>query len=82
MALVKMVRDIPEVKGGATTAMIAEESVQAAVGRGWRRAESKAEGKQDPAKAVEERPVAKTEEKKEEKKSDAPKSKNSKMRDA
>ncbi len=36
MALVKMVRDFPEVAGGNTTAMIPEEAVNLAMDNGWR----------------------------------------------
>ena len=39
MALVKMVRDFPEVKGGNTEAMIPEEAVDACLGNGWKIAE-------------------------------------------
>ena len=46
MALVKMVRDFPEVEGGNTTADIPEEAVQLAMNEGWRIAEKpKAEPK-------------------------------------
>lgn len=41
MALVKMVRDVPEVKGGNTTAMIPEDAVKEAIDNGWRKADEK-----------------------------------------
>lgn len=42
MALVKMIRDIPEVAGGKTEAMMQEEAVKAAIQNGWRVANDKA----------------------------------------
>ena len=42
MALVKMIRDIPEVAGGKTEAMMQDEAVKAAIQNGWRVANDKA----------------------------------------
>lgn len=44
MAIVKMVRDLPEVAGGKTTADIPEEAVQSAIDNGWRIAEKNGKG--------------------------------------
>ena len=41
MALVKMIRDIPEVAGGKTEAMVSEEGVKDAMARGWIKAGDK-----------------------------------------
>lgn len=51
MALVKMYRDIPEVAGGSTEAMIPEDAVQSAIDNGWKKAEVKNEPKKEEAKA-------------------------------
>lgn len=64
MALVKMIRDYPEVAGGNTTAMIPEEAVQSAIDNGWRIAEKKAE--EPKVKTEEKKPEIKVEPKKEE----------------
>lgn len=84
MALVKMVRDFPEVAGGKTTADIPEEAVNLAMDNGWRLADKKAEAPKVEPKA-EDKPASKSEGKVEEKKPDvkaeAPKAKTSK-RDA
>ncbi len=51
MALVKMVRDFPEVPGGKTTADIPEEAVHLAMDNGWHIAEKSAkEDKKDESK--------------------------------
>ena len=66
MALVKMVRDFPEVEGGNTTADIPEEAVALAMDNGWRIAEKpKAEPKvtekvTEKAEPKEEKVVEKT----------------------
>lgn len=41
MALVKMLRDAPEVTGGNTEAMIPEDAVAEAIARGWKKADGK-----------------------------------------
>lgn len=64
MALVKMIRDYPEVAGGNTTAMIPEEAVQLAINDGWRIADKKTE--EPKVKAEEKKPEVKVEPKKEE----------------
>lgn len=55
MALVKMLRDIPEVAGGKTEAMIPEEGVAQAMNNGWRKAEGKSE-KSEPKAEVKAEP--------------------------
>lgn len=77
MALVKMVRDFPEVPGGNTTADIPEEAVNLAMDNGWRLAEAK---KAD-VKVEDKKPESKVEDKKPEVKVETPKAKTSK-RDA
>lgn len=75
MALVKMVRDFPEVAGGKTTADIPEEAVNLAMDNGWRLANKKAEAPKVEPK-VEDKPASKIEDKVEEKKvekADSPK---------
>lgn len=47
MSLVKLVRKEPEVKGGKTIAYLPEESVQKALDKGWKRAETKTEVKKE-----------------------------------
>ena len=81
MALVRMVRDFPEVAGGKTTADIPEEAVNLAMDNGWRVADKapKAEPKVEPKS--ESKVEDKVEEKKPEVKAEAPKAKTSK-RDA
>ena len=56
MALVKMLRDAPEVPGGNTEAMIPEEAVAEAIARGWKKADGK------PAKVEEPKVAPKVEE--------------------
>lgn len=58
MALVKMYRDIPEVTGGNTEAMIPEEAVNEAVANGWKKAEVKADSKKDEVKTEPPKPEA------------------------
>jgi len=62
MALVKMIRDIPEVAGGKTEAMMQEDAVKAAIQNGWRVAD-KAVGNNQAQKEPVKEPVseAKTE---------------------
>lgn len=81
MALVRMVRDFPEVAGGKTTADIPEEAVNLAMDNGWRLADKapKAEPKVEPKS--ESKVEDKVEEKKPEVKAEVPKAKTSK-RDA
>lgn len=56
MALVKMTRAVPEVKGGKTEALVPEDAVSAAMSKGWRVAEKtseKTEQPKEPAKKSE-----------------------------
>lgn len=41
MALVKVIRDIPEVAGGGTTALIESDAVAQAIENGWKLADEK-----------------------------------------
>ena len=77
MALVKMVRDFPEVAGGKTTADIPEEAVNLAMDNGWRRADSKVVTPKEDK--IEKKVEDKDEEKKADVKADAPKAKSSKL---
>ncbi len=43
MALVKLVRSVPEVAGGKTEAMVPEENVKAALDAGWSLSDKKAD---------------------------------------
>lgn len=61
MGLVKMIRDVPEVAGGKTEAMIPEDSVKQAKDAGWKIAEDTLK-----AKPLKEEVPVKKEEKKEE----------------
>lgn len=80
MALVKMVRDFPEVKGGNMTADIPEEAVQSAMDNGWRvdgKTESvKTDSKPEPKEET--KVETKVEEKKVDIKTETPKTKTSK----
>lgn len=75
MALVKMIRALPEVKGGKTEGMFPEEAVAELKGKGWNVADKASEKKAEPVKEepkvepVREEPKVETkkEEKKEEK---------------
>lgn len=49
MALVKMIRNLPEVKGGKTEGMFPEEAVAELKGKGWKAAEKTSE-KTEPVK--------------------------------
>lgn len=63
MALVKMLRDIPEVAGGKTEAMIPEDAVAQAMNNGWRKADVKNEKSESkPASKAESKPEPKVEE--------------------
>ena len=48
MALVRMVRAVPEVAGGKTEAMVPEEAVSDALKNGWSRADESAARKEEP----------------------------------
>jgi hypothetical protein len=68
MGLVKMIRDVPEVAGGKTEAMIPEDSVKQAKDAGWKIAEDTLK-----AKPLEEEVPVKKEEVSEVKKVEEPK---------
>jgi len=72
MALVKMLRDIPEVAGGKTEAMIPEESVADAMKRGWKKADGKVEKTEPKPEKTEPKPEPKKEEPKVEPKVEEP----------
>lgn len=61
MALVKMVRDFPEVEGGNTVAMIPEEAINLAMDNGWRLEETKQTTKQEAKATAEEKTEEKVE---------------------
>ena len=48
MALVKMIRDLPEVKGGKTEGQFPEEAVAELKGRGWKLADKASEKAAEP----------------------------------
>lgn len=50
MALVKVVRDTPEVAGGETTALIESDAVAQAIENGWKLADEKSEPKKSEPK--------------------------------
>lgn len=52
MALVKVIRDKPEVQGGKTTAMVEEKFLDSVLGDGWKLADSKKEIVEEPKKEV------------------------------
>lgn len=70
MGLVKMIRDVPEVAGGKTEAMIPEDSVKQAKDAGWKIAEDTLKAKplkeEVPVKKEEVSEVKKVEEPKKE----------------
>ena len=50
MALVKMIRDLPEVTGGNTEGLFPEEAVADLKGKGWKVADKASEKKAEPVK--------------------------------
>ena len=70
MALVKMLRDAPEVAGGNTEAMIPEDAVAEAIARGWKKADGKPA--KDAPKVEEPKVEPKVEEPAKEEKADFP----------
>ncbi len=52
MALVKVIRNKPEVAGGKTTAMVEEKFLDSVLGAGWKLADSKKENIEEPKKEV------------------------------
>lgn len=71
MALVKMLRDAPEVAGGNTEAMIPEDAVAEAIARGWKKADGKP-AKVEAPKVEEPKVEPKVEEPAKEEKADFP----------
>lgn len=69
MALIKVVRDKPEIPGGNTTAYVSEESLNEALSNGWKRSDDKPakETKTETKPEVKEVKEEKTEEPKAEK---------------
>lgn len=58
MALIKVVRDEPEVAGGNTYAYVSEENIREVLSNGWRRADDKKETKETKETKEEVKPVA------------------------